>query len=42
MAGAAIAANPLTNETIQGVFRAVVAHRGRSGDGWIELAAVAI
>ncbi len=42
VAGAAIAADPLGNDAVQGVLRAVVSHRGRSGDGQMELAAVAV
>jgi hypothetical protein len=37
-----IAAGALTNSAPQGAFRAVVSHRGHSGDGWIELAAIAV
>jgi len=40
--GTTIAVDPLANDAVQGLFRAVVGHRGRSGDGWIELAAVAV
>ncbi|MFN7941980.1 MAG: VCBS repeat-containing protein [Thermoanaerobaculia bacterium] len=42
VAGTAIAAEPLVNDTVEGLFRAAVTHRGRSGDGQIELSAVAV
>ncbi len=37
-----IAADPLTNDAVQGLFRALAVHLGRSGDEWMELAAVAV
>lgn len=41
-AATAIATDPLINDAVQGAFRVVVTHRGRAGDGWIELAAVPV
>ena len=32
----------MTNDAVQGLFRALVVHLGRSGDEWMELAAVAV
>lgn len=40
--GTTIALGPLTNAAVRGIFRAEVTHRGRSSDGWIELAAIAV
>lgn len=40
--GTAIAAAPLVNDADQGLFRTVVTHRGRAGDGQMELSAVAV
>ncbi len=40
--GANLAGSALYNDAVQGIFRAEVAHRGRAGDGSIELAAVAV
>jgi hypothetical protein len=40
--GTTIAAAALGNDAQQGIFRVEVIHRGRVGDGWLELAAVAL
>ena len=40
--GTLLATDPLVNDQVRALFRAVVTHRGRSGDGQMELSSVAV